>query len=907
LVTLSRQWLPAAVPVPKAAPRYRVAIVGGGSAGVSVASQLLRKLPKNEHGSVGVIEPRDTHLYQPYWTMVGGLGLRVEDSARPMERVMPPGVQWIKDRCSSFDPANNVVTLGSGQRVEYDVLVVASGLQQNFGEVPGLAETLGKNGVASIYSYECSPKVWENIVALRGGKAIFTNPATAVNCGGAPQKIAYLAESAWRSRGVRDAVDIDFCTAAPRIFACPFYLDGLEELMRRKRITPLVRTNLVEVDGKKKLAVFQKDGCELVTKRFDFLHVTPPMSAPDFVRRSPLADATGYVDVDRDTCQHVRYPNVFALGDCASLPTSKTYSAISSEAPVVVHNVLAQLAGRPEAGFAAYDGYTACPVLVGDGKVMLAEFNGYTMDPMPTFWPLDQRKSSRLFYLMKRFMFDRVYWHFMPIGLWYGKRTVFAPRSLPKTKSAPRAYRARESASVSVTAVPPSSHSALSADVDLDKGADAAHGADASLASDSAGTSRVKLETLGVVTPKLPGDVTLAGDLPIEVVAQLAPRYKGWLYLNEAGHPGLHAREVEGTGCRLEVVPVAMPSSGAAPIVADAEALLAAMARLPRPLMVQCTSGNRAGAVFLLHQAKLQGRNRESAVILANDLDLKLFTQCSECGPIRDWVLEQLPSGPSGGEKGHRDVGGKSFVIQQLFDTLGSFTFTYLVGCTASREALLVDPVLGMEARDLALVEELGFELKYVVNTHCHADHINAGSAIKKLRPSVKTVISEASGAAADVKLRDGHRVTVGNYVLDALATPGHTDGCMTFVLRGPGEPRAAFTGDALLIRGCGRTDFQQGDAGRLYDSVHDRIFSLPDDTKVYPGHDYGGRNLSTVAEERQFNPRLTKSRQEFVEYMRTLNLPYPKLMDLAVPANLVGGDLALVHTEAAKAARRKV
>ncbi|CAE7773907.1 hmt2, partial [Symbiodinium microadriaticum] len=142
---------------------------------------------------------------------------------------------------------------------------------------------------------------------------------------------------------------------------------------------------------------------------------------------SPLANGIGFVDVDKETCQHTQFSNVFSLGDCSSLPTSKTYSAISAQAPVVVHNVLAMLDSKPQNATAAYDGYTACPVLVGGNKLMLAEFNGYTMDAMPTFVPLDQAKPNTLFYIMKRWIFEQVYWHFMPVGLWYGKRMFFEP------------------------------------------------------------------------------------------------------------------------------------------------------------------------------------------------------------------------------------------------------------------------------------------------------------------------------------------------------------------------------------------------------------------------------------------------------------------------------------------------
>ncbi|CAK8987579.1 unnamed protein product [Durusdinium trenchii] len=277
-----------------------------------------------------------------------------------------------------------------------------------------------------------------------------------------------------------------------------------------------------------------------------------------------------------------------------------------------------------------------------------------------------------------------------------------------------------------------------------------------------------------------------------------------------------------------------MPKEGPA-TAQHAEAVLAAIEKLPRPLMLQCTSGNRAGAALLLAQAKALGHNRASASLLAEDLDLKFFTRCSECGPVRDWVLQQLPA--DNDEAQVSEVRNPGFVIEQLFDAhQGSSTFTYLVGCTQSQEAILIDPVLGLETRDLALADELGFKVTHVVNTHCHADHITSGGKIQQIHPEVKTVISAASGAKADVKVSDGDQITVGRYVLKCVATPGHTDGCMTFVLEGPGEPKAAFTGDTLLIRGCGRTDFQQGNASALYESVHQKIFSLPEDTKIYPG-----------------------------------------------------------------------
>lgn len=168
-----------------------------------------------------------------------------------------------------------------------------------------------------------------------------------------------------------------------------------------------------------------------------------------------------------------------------------------------------------------------------------------------------------------------------------------------------------------------------------------------------------------------------------------------------------------------------------------------------------------------------------------------------------------------------------------------------------------------------------------------HADHVTGSGRLKKYISSVKSVISEASKAQADIHIRDGDRIKFGNEFLIAFATPGHTNGCMTFVSH---TAKIAFTGDALLIRGCGRTDFQQGNSETLYDSIHQKILSLPDEYSVFPGHDYTGRTSSSIGEEKKFNPRLTQNKEEFVHTMKTLNLVYPRLMNVAVPNNMVCG-----------------
>uniref|UniRef100_A0A668S4N3 Persulfide dioxygenase ETHE1, mitochondrial n=1 Tax=Oreochromis aureus TaxID=47969 RepID=A0A668S4N3_OREAU len=232
--------------------------------------------------------------------------------------------------------------------------------------------------------------------------------------------------------------------------------------------------------------------------------------------------------------------------------------------------------------------------------------------------------------------------------------------------------------------------------------------------------------------------------------------------------------------------------------------------------------------------------------------------------------------------------GFRQFLSQKggLFESESS-TYTYLLADTNTKEAVIIDPVLETIDRDLKLIKELGLNLTVAVNTHCHADHITSTGLMKQRVAGLKSAISKFSGATADIHLTEGDNIPFGRHSLTVKETPGHTDGCITLVT---GDQTMAFTGDALLIRGCGRTDFQQGCAEKLYHSVHEKIFTLPDECLIYPAHDYLGQTVSTVGEERKFNPRLTKSMEEFVELMNNLNLPKPKKIDISVPANLVCG-----------------
>ena len=227
-------------------------------------------------------------------------------------------------------------------------------------------------------------------------------------------------------------------------------------------------------------------------------------------------------------------------------------------------------------------------------------------------------------------------------------------------------------------------------------------------------------------------------------------------------------------------------------------------------------------------------------------------------------------------------------IFRQLFDPQSS-TYTYLLAERASREALLIDPVFEQARRDVALIEELGLKLAWTLDTHVHADHVT-GAWLLKEKLGSRIALGAASGAqGADRYLEPGDSVAFGKRKLEARATPGHTGACLTYVLD---DRSMAFTGDALLIRGCGRTDFQQGDARRLFRSVRGQIFSLPDGCLLYPGHDYRGLTSTSVAEEKLYNPRLAESigEEDFVGYMNNLGLPHPKQMEAAVPANLKCG-----------------
>lgn len=390
--------------------RDKIVIVGGGSAGLSVAARLCAQKPAPE---ITIVEPSEKHWYQPLWTLVGAGVFPRQASERPEADYIPPGAIWVRDAVMRFEPERNAVKTQGGRTISYDYLVVAPGLQLDWARIRGLAGHVGRDGICSNYSYETVESTWQALRAFSGGTALFTQPSTAVKCGGAPQKICYLAEDYFRQIGLRKQSHVVFASGTKSIFAVPKYAAALERVITRKGIETLFQHELVEVRPVQREAVFQRlDNSHEVVLSYDLLHVTPPTSAPDVVKRSPLVDSIGWVEVDSKTLQHIRYPNVYSLGDASNLPTSKTGAAIRKQAPVLVANLTAQRRGLLPS--AQYDGYTSCPLVTGYGSLILAEFD-YEKRSCETF-PFNQAKERRSMYLLKAYGLPRLYWHGMLRG-----------------------------------------------------------------------------------------------------------------------------------------------------------------------------------------------------------------------------------------------------------------------------------------------------------------------------------------------------------------------------------------------------------------------------------------------------------------------------------------------------------
>lgn len=426
---------------------YRLIIVGGGTGGCAVSSKFSRLLPSSQQKQIAIIEPNRSHFYQPGLTLVAAGMMKPSQLIRNEYKLIPERVDWVRNAVRSFSPADNRLTLkdddGGDMNLTYDYMVIATGLELRYDLIEGLPNgqksVLEAPGVCSIYFPDGAIKTLAEIKTFsKGQNAVFSFPNTPIKCGGAPQKICYLAEDIFRERGVREGSKVIYCTSLGAIFGVPKYSNALMSVVKKRGIELYTRLNLSKVEADKRIATFQTlDETGQVIKgknvefKYNLLHIGAPCSAVSELRKQAqqkdnnLTDAQGFVKVDPKTLQSTTYKNIFAIGDCANTPNAKTAAAVSSQLKALTPNLLAAMQGKNLT--TSYDGYSSCPLLVDRKHVILAEFtpNG----PLETF-PFDQSKPSRITYLLKRYLMPPLYWLFLVRGHWLGPermRKMFHP------------------------------------------------------------------------------------------------------------------------------------------------------------------------------------------------------------------------------------------------------------------------------------------------------------------------------------------------------------------------------------------------------------------------------------------------------------------------------------------------
>ncbi|KAH9842790.1 FAD/NAD(P)-binding domain-containing protein [Rhodofomes roseus] len=424
---------------------YKIVVVGAGSGGLTVANQIFNRFkaagtPLNK-GDIAILDANEYHYYQPGWTLVGaGLKQKLE-TREPLKSLIPSHLAHIPENVQSFSPKSSSITTVSGRTIAYESLVVATGLKTNWDSIAGLPKALAdpSSGVSSIYSYETCDKVWHDVDALRSGKAIFTQPAGVIKCAGAPQKIMWMAWDRYQKTGRGDQISVDFYSGMPSMFSVKKYSDALNELRMQRGVGGHFGHNLVSVDAGNHKATFKTGDGSTVDVDYTLLHVSPPMGPLDVIKNSPIADEAGWVSVDKGTLRHTNaeYGNVWAIGDCSSLPTSKTAAAITAQAPILTENLYSVVSTGKDRGV-VYDGYTSCPLLTGYGQLMLAEFK-YGLEPKESFanYLGDQKTPSRLYYHLKKDVFPWAYWNHMIQGRWFGSHGFFRPK-FPTTTNTPQ-------------------------------------------------------------------------------------------------------------------------------------------------------------------------------------------------------------------------------------------------------------------------------------------------------------------------------------------------------------------------------------------------------------------------------------------------------------------------------------
>ena len=415
---------------------FKILIIGGGTAGITVAAQLKRKDKKLK---IAIIEPSEKHYYQPAWTLVGAGTFDFKDTERDEKDFIPKDVEWIKDKATGIEPKSNTVSTESSGDITYDFLVVAPGLVMAPELLPGLPEAMKTNAVCS--NYTDPEHTWEVLKKFKGGNAVFTQPTTPIKCGGAPQKIMYLAEEYFRKSGVRDKTNVVFATPGSIIFGVPDFAKTLDKIIHDRDIIFKTFYAPIKIDPVEQLIYFkyikpgedkhkiedkniigeELSGDMEIKMKYDMLHLAPPQAAPKFIRDSIISIQEGankgWVDVDKHSMQHLRFPNIFSLGDVAALPTAKTGAAIRKQAPVVVDNLI-KMINANHLGSESYNGYSSCPLVTGYGKMVLAEFkydNVRDSDPLISKF-VDTTKEQYSMWLLKKYGLPFMYWNLMLKG-----------------------------------------------------------------------------------------------------------------------------------------------------------------------------------------------------------------------------------------------------------------------------------------------------------------------------------------------------------------------------------------------------------------------------------------------------------------------------------------------------------
>lgn len=405
----------------------KILVVGGGAAGISMAARLHRWL---DDPDITLIDPSDRQYYQPGFTLIASGVYTPDEVWKEQKNCIQKGVKWVKDYVKAIDPIMNQVTTNQNGTLSYDFLVLTPGLQIN--NVEGITrETLGIGNAHTIYDFQGAQKTWKAMQEFiqKGGRGIFTDTFTKHKCGGAPKKICLLTEHQARKQKKRENVELDFFTASKELYNVPHYTPRLLEIYKERNIPINLLTRVKGIDTQSKTVHFEKIqtiGEEKIytpfTESYDFLHFTPPMTAPDFTRESGLcntddmSEPQAWITVDKYTMVHTKYPNIVALGDCANLPTSKTSAAIRKQVPLAAKNLISLMEGKEPTE--KYNGYAACPIVTDYGHVLLCEFDyDKKQDSTFPFSLLDVSKEQWAAWLLKVYILKPLYFYGMLNGI----------------------------------------------------------------------------------------------------------------------------------------------------------------------------------------------------------------------------------------------------------------------------------------------------------------------------------------------------------------------------------------------------------------------------------------------------------------------------------------------------------